>query len=252
MSSSSSSRPARQSSASPLWGMLREILWIFCLYWLLQCFVVRAYHIPTGSMEPTVLVGDRVLVNRFVYGPEFPGDVPLLGWEIPSIHFPGLRKPAPGDIIVLDHPDGSSMDLLKRVVAVGGQTVEMRAGDLYLDGLRVEEPYVRHIDRRHLRRKGEIEPIPGLRALMEKTWRDQTHGTHWNRDWFGPVTVPEGQIFVMGDNRDNSQDSRAWGFAPLRNVHGRAMVVFFSSIPELPLLDLWKRTRWSRIGTPLM
>ena len=231
---------------STLTWLGKEGLWLIGIFWLLQAFVMRAYHIPTGSMEPTVLVGDRVAVNRFLYGPEFPGDVPLLGWEIPSIRFPGLRGPAPGDVMVLDHPDGSAIDLLKRCVAIGGQRVEMRAGDLYVDGLKVEEPYVRHRDRSMRRKKGQREPIPSLRALMEKTWARP----NWNRDYFGPVSVPEGHIFVMGDNRDFSQDSRAWGFVPVENIHGRAMVIFLSGDPDVPLWRIWKHFRWGRIGTP--
>ena len=242
-------RRRRRNKAKTNW--IKEILLIIAMLWMIQALVIRAYHIPTASMEPTVLVGDRVVVNRFIYNLEFPGDVPVLGWEIPSIRLPGLRKPAPGDVMVLDHPNGSSMDLLKRCVAVEGQTVEVRDGNLYIDGAPAEEPYVRHLDRSAARRKGQVEPNPGLRKDIERTWHKERRGANWNRDYFGPITVPEDQIFVMGDNRDFSSDSRAWGCAPLDNVHGRAMVIYYSGDPALPLWRFISRTRWGRFGMPL-
>lgn len=158
----------------------------------LRAFVIQAFRIPSGSMRETLLEGDFLFANKFIYGPRIP---------FTDIHLPGIRKPKPGDIIVFEAPVGEHKDFIKRCIAVEGQTLEIRDKQFYVDGVRLDEPYVQHSDPRN------IGPP---------------------RDEFGPITVPPGHIFMVGDNRDDSHDSRYWGPLDLKNVKGKAMFLYFS------------------------
>jgi signal peptidase I len=202
------SDPARTSSSwrgSGAGGARREksvvreyveaALWALALTLFLRAFVIQAFRIPTQSMENTLLIGDFLFVNKFEYGPKIP---------FTHIRFPGIRKPRPGDVIVFQYPQDPSKDYIKRCVAVGGQTVEMRDKDLYVDGRRTVEPYVIH---------SRPDTIP---AGYER------------RDNHPPFTVPPGRLYMMGDNRDNSYDSRYWGPVDMDLVKGRAMFIYWS------------------------
>ena len=183
---------------------------------LLRSFVVQAFRIPSGSMEDTLLVGDFLLANKFIYGPVIP---------FTPIRLPGLRKPKPGDIVIFRFPRNPHKDFIKRVIAVGGQVVEIRNKRVYVDGREVPlPPKAKFMDPNILPR--EVSP----------------------RDNFGPVRVPKGYLFVMGDNRDNSLDSRYWGFVPLKNVKAKAMIIYFSWNGRAPLWDIPHKIRWWRIG----
>jgi signal peptidase I len=164
--------------------------------------VAQAYQIPSGSMEKTLLVGDFLFVNKMLYGSEI--DIGMSGHRLFYHRFPAIRQPAAGDIIVFRYPENPQQDFIKRCVAIGGQTVEIRNKELFVDGVRQVEPYVIHIDPRILPR--EVS----------------------QRDNFGPYKVPAGDIFMMGDNRDNSHDSRFWGPLPVSLVKGKAFVRYFS------------------------
>jgi signal peptidase I len=146
-------------------------------------------------MLETLLVGDYLFVNKLDYGPMIP---------FTTTRLPGLRQPQPGDVIVFQFPDDPRRDYIKRCVAVGGQTVEVRDKQLYVDGRKRIEPYVQHID-------PTVHP-----ASFDP------------RDNFGPVQVPPGNLFMMGDNRDNSNDSRFWGPVKMDLVKGRAMFLYWS------------------------
>ena len=164
--------------------------------------VAQAYQIPSGSMERTLLIGDFLYINKMLYGSEID-----LGWNGQRFfhhRFPAFRQPKAGDVIVFRYPPNPRQDFIKRCVAVGGQTIEIKDKVLYVNGNRRDEPYVQHDDSRVLPR--EISA----------------------RDNFGPYTVPSGTIFMMGDNRDNSLDSRFWGPLPLDNVKGKAMFLYWS------------------------
>jgi len=182
---------------------------------LIRTTVVEAYRIPSGSMENTLLVGDRLFANKFIFGATLP---------LTHIRLPEVRPPEPGDVIIFKFPEDERTTFVKRVVALSGQTVEVRDKNVYVDGRLVHEARgVKHDDFR------VVPPIAGT------------------RDNFGPVTVPPGYLFVMGDNRDNSYDSRYWGFLDERLVVGKAEVIFWSwdDNPWVPLLH---RVRWDRIG----
>ena len=175
--------------------------------------VAQAYQIPSGSMERTLLVGDYIYINKMLYGPEI--DLGVGGHQFIHHRFPGFRKPEPGDIIVFKYPVDMRKDFIKRCVAVEGQTVAVRNKVLYVDGKKQNEPYVMHEDDRVIAR--ELSP----------------------RDNFGPITVPKGKLFMMGDNRDNSLDSRFWGPLPIGLVKGKAIFRYFS----------WDGERnWPRFG----
>lgn len=171
--------------------------------------VAQAYQIPTGSMERTLLVGDYLYINKMLYGSEI--DIGFHGHRYFYHRFPAFRHPQVGDIIVFRFPLNPQQDFIKRCVAVGGQTVEIRNKVLYVDGQRRNEPYAIHDDPQILPRMIDGKPMP--------------------RDNFGPIKVPPGDLFMMGDNRDNSLDSRFWGPLQENMVKGKAMFTYFSWDP---------------------
>jgi len=175
----------------------------------IRTFVVQAFKIPSGSMKPTLEIGDHILVNKFSYGVKLPY---LRNTIIP------VGQPQRGDIAVFIYPEDKSKDFIKRVIAVGGDTVEIRDKKLYVNGEAVDDPHGVH-----------VEDVIYPRAIQR-------------RDNFGPVKVPEGTLFVMGDNRDQSYDSRFWGFVKLEDVIGKAFIIYFSWDSENG------GVRWGRIG----
>ncbi|MGA2106868.1 MAG: signal peptidase I [Syntrophorhabdales bacterium] len=180
---------------------------------LVRGFVVQAFRIPSGSMEPTLLVGDHLLVNRLSYEMKLPfTDVVLLD----------LGSPEKGDVVVFTYPEDRSKDFIKRVIGIGGDTVQIRNKVVYVNGERIKDGHAFFQDK---------AVIPG---------------TFSPKDNFGPVTVPRDSYFVMGDNRDRSYDSRFWGFVRKNDLIGRALVLYFSlnSRPD----DLLHVVRWERIG----
>jgi signal peptidase I len=185
---------ARRSHKASALGYVQSFGIAILLALVFRQFILQAFRIPSQSMEDTLLVGDFLFVNKFLYGAQ----IPFTELRLPDIH--GPRR---GDIIVFRSPtDGR--DFIKRCVAVAGDTVEVRAKTLYLNGRSQDEAYVRHKD-------GTVRP-PGADR----------------RDFFGPFVVPPGKIFMMGDNRDNSHDSRYWGPLDVRRVRGKAMFIYFS------------------------
>ena len=204
---------ARARSKSTLREYLEAIVLAVVLTIVIRGLVVQAFRIPTGSMEDTLVVGDFLFVNKMVYGSEI--DIGLGGERFFYYRFPAIRDPKAGEVIVFRYPEDPSRDFIKRCVAVAGQQVEIRDKVLYVDGKAREEPYVVHKDPRIIPR--EKQP----------------------RDNFGPYVVPQGHLFMMGDNRDNSHDSRFWGALPRDLVKGKAMFLYWSWDPDrrLPRLD---------------
>jgi signal peptidase I len=214
---------------------------------VLRVIFVEAYVIPTASMEKTLLIGDALLVNRFIYGVKIP--IPFSSDQIPII--PG-RMPKRGDIIVFRYPF-ENRDFVKRCVALPGDTVQVVDKVLYINGLRVVEPYVRHTDRATIR-----GVIADSRVYQEK-WENAQLGDlihQQARDNFGPVIVPKDCVFAMGDNRDNSLDSRFWGPLNKRYLKGKPLFIYFSFDPggevtsffEVFRFWQWKAVRVGRIG----
>ena len=165
-----------------------------------RTFVVQAFKIPTGSMEENLLIGDHLLVNKFVFGPT------LSGLERAVLPIGTIRR---RDVIVFKYPEEPDRDFIKRVIGLPGETVELRQKKVYINGTALDEPYAHY-----------LPPSPAA-DLHEVTSFDV-------RDRYGPVTVPPDQYFVMGDNRDNSQDSRYWGFLPRGHIKGKALLLYWS------------------------
>jgi signal peptidase I len=167
----------------------------------IRTFVVQAFKIPTGSMENNLLIGDHLLVNKFVFGPS---ETRLERALLPM----GTIKR--DDVIVFKYPEEPDRDYIKRVIGLPGETVELKAKKIYINGAPLDEPYVHF-----------LEPPSTETDLHEVTSIDV-------RERYGPVTVPPDQYFVMGDNRDNSQDSRYWGFLRRDYVKGKALLIYWS------------------------
>ncbi len=174
---------------------LEAILWALVLTAFLRTFVLQAFRIPSESMVKTLLVGDFLFVNKFEYGAKVP---------LTHIRLPGIRRPQRGDIIVFQFPQDPSKDFIKRCIATGGETIQIKDKVVYVNGRALDEPYAIHSD-------------PTIRPA----------GFDY-RDNFGPYTVPQGDLFMMGDNRDNSNDSRYWGPLDFDLVKGRAMFLYWS------------------------
>jgi signal peptidase I len=226
----------RRGSFGFLWDLAKLFTVSVGMFLVLRVFIVEAFKIPSGSMERTLLVGDFLLVNKVVYGAEVPG----LGRRLPA-----LRTPARGDVIVFEWPKDRSKNFVKRLVGLAGDTLAMRDGVLIRNGVALAEPYVSHSD-------------PAADPVWEEfRWQSdflvRTAGAaisyHPSRNNWGPLVVPEGQYFVLGDNRDNSLDSRYWGFVPDSLLRGRPEVVYFSFSPDSSNDFAWlTHVRWTRLG----
>jgi signal peptidase I len=193
---------------------------------IIRALFIQAFRIPTGSMENTLLIGDFLLVNKFIYGAR----VPFTDYRLPKI-----KEPEQGDIVVFKYPRDPKLDYIKRCVAISGQTVEIRDKLLYVNNKRVlaDTAYTHFL----------YDRIPGHVRDPEIF----PPGKNWNRDNYGPFVVPEGHIFMMGDNRDNSLDSRYWGPLPLENVVGEALIIYWSWDFNIPMYKFFTKVRWRRI-----
>jgi signal peptidase I len=166
-----------------------------------RTFVVQAFKIPTGSMENNLLIGDHLLVNKFVYGPT------MSGVERTILPIGTIDR---GDVLVFKYPEQPDRDFIKRVIGLPGEVLEVRDKKVYINGTPLDEPYAHF-----------LTPVSDGSSFHEVTSFDV-------RDRYGPVTVPANHYFMMGDNRDNSQDSRYWGFLPRDNIKGRALLIYWS------------------------
>ena len=179
----------------------------------IRTFVVQAFKIPSSSMEPTLQVGDHLLVNKFIYGIKFP----LIGTK-----YFQFKKPQRGDIIVFVYPKDRSKDFIKRVIGTEGEKVQIVHNKIYINNQLIDDPWGRYDER-----------APSSKYLQPM-------------EIFGPVTVPVNSVFVLGDNRDNSQDSRFWGFVNANEVKGKALIIYFSW--DRYAENLLGKVRWVRFG----
>lgn len=207
---------------------------------ILRALLVQAYRIPSGSMEDTLLAGDYLAAIKLPYGVREPfGGKKLLA---------GYRRPGRGDVLVFRYPlDGR--DFIKRCVATGGDTVAVKNGDLYINGAKESLPQAVHKAAETIKFWSVHNRLWSL--SYQRAWEERRFlQMDWVRDDFGPVAVPPGQLFMMGDNRDNSMDSRFWGPLDEAEVIGRAVLIYWSWDPEgrAPAWRFWERIRWGRIG----
>jgi signal peptidase I len=200
---------SQPKSKSTLREYIEAILIALLLALFIRTFVVQAFKIPSGSMKNTLLIGDHILVNKFIYGIKNPFNDNT--W-IP------ITEPKRRDIIVFEYPLNPEQDYIKRVIGVAGDTIEIKDKKVYVNGVPQDEKYTIFLDHRIL--PPNVQP----------------------RDNLGPFTVPEHSLFVMGDNRDNSYDSRFWKFVDLKEVKGKAFILYWSWDKE----DF--SVRWNRIG----
>lgn len=235
------SQPAG-STQDFIWENTKTILIAFLMAIVIKTSLVEAYKIPSASMEDTLLVGDFLLANKFVYGAR----MPFVGWQLPAI-----SDPEPGDVFIFKFPRDPSVNYIKRCVAGPGQTVQVIDKVLYVDGKPFENP----------------ELVKFTNPFVKPNRRPHPQGEDWRQpDNFGPYKVPDGYFFAMGDNRDNSSDSRFWGPVPRENVLGKAMIIHWSWRPDdgspevsikdplsVPRLFLYnaihfvERVRWGRL-----
>jgi len=187
---------ANGSTRSITRDYIEAIAWAVAITLGLRTFVIQAFRIPSESMCDTLLVGDFLFVSKLDYGAKIP---------FTHMRLPGLHAPRRGEVIVFQWPEDPSKDFIKRCIATGGQTVEVRHKQVYVDGVRQTEPYVKH------------------------TIASEDPAGYTPRDNYSPPTVPPGELFMMGDNRDNSNDSRFWGTVPMDLVKGRAPFIYFST-----------------------
>ncbi|MFQ5827695.1 MAG: signal peptidase I [Candidatus Methylomirabilia bacterium] len=195
---------------------------------VIRTFVVQAFTIPSGSMMETLQVGDYILVSKFIYGAE----IPFTDW-----HLPGLRQPQRGDIIVFKYPVDESRDFIKRIIGVPHDELVVKNGQVFINGQPILEPYAKArpggpAPARYFLDQNTGEPCLAQAARAAEQYPRQ----------FGPITIPAGSLFVMGDNRDNSQDSRYWGCLKREKIRGKAFIIYWSWNGE----NHWPR--WRRIG----
>jgi len=235
-------QPPQGSQQEFIWENLKIVLIALTMAIVIKTSLVEAYKIPSASMEDTLLVGDFLLANKFIYGAR----LPVVGWQLPAV-----RDPESGDVFIFRYPRDPSVNYIKRCVAGPGQTVQVIDKVLYIDGKVFKDPEHAKFTQPFV--KPNLHPAP--------------NGADWGQpDNFGPYKVPAGQYFAMGDNRDNSYDSRFWGTVPRENVLGRAMLIHWSwrpddnspdialddplSVPQLVIyntIHFVQRVRWGRL-----
>jgi signal peptidase I len=251
-------KPAKPEHPESVWDTLRSLLIVLVVVLGIRTFVAEATVIPTASMESTILIGDHVFLNKLLYGPRLP---------YTSLRLPPLREVHRLDIVAFRYPRNPSVMFVKRVIGVGGDVVKIEDKKVYINGRALFEPYAQFQFNTMLPLRDDFPPTPSLLETLPAAWGLDPA---WSREMPSFIRndglhVPPGYLFVMGDNRDNSLDSRFWGFVPLENVVGEPLFVYWSY--DAPTKDwtadslearlkfdvsiVWnflKNTRWSRTG----
>ncbi len=216
------------------WGeTLRSVAWAIVLFLILRTFILQTFFITSGSMKDTMLVGDFLVVNKVAVGSRIP---------FTQIRVPGYSERSRGEILVFDPEHEATLTLVKRLVALPGDTVEMRNRVFYLNGEPQDEPYVRHIN-------SPDTFVPEMRWQFDHLAPGVDAATYQpTRDTWGPLVIPEDNYFFLGDNREESRDSRFWGLVEGWRIEGRASFIYFSydqdSFKPFPFLTT---IRWGRI-----
>jgi signal peptidase I len=217
---------------------IRAAAWAVGIWLVLSNFVMQAYFIPSPSMETTLMVGDVLFVNKFLFGAKIP---------FINAHLPAFRQPRRGDIVVFISPIEDSI-LVKRLIGIAGDTLQMKAGALYRNGTMLEEPYTQHL---HPEIAADSFTRGQMRVLQLPHYigADAAHYLPDVHEW-GPIVVPKDSLWMMGDNRDESRDARFWGFTPRGNVRGTPMIIYYSwDASSYRPLPFFTATRWGRILT---
>ncbi len=237
---------SRRSLGDSIWDNFKQVLLAIVMAVIIKTSIVEAYKIPSQSMEDTLLVGDFLLANKFVYGAR----LPFVNWRLPAI-----SEPQQGDVVIFIYPRDGVTKYIKRCVAVGGDTVEVKNTVVYVNGVEMKLPsHAKFID---TTADGQVVIQPRRPGGLD------------SRDNFGPFVVPKNCYFMMGDNRDNSWDSRFWGVVPNELVLGKAMVIHWSwnddiykspdvaitdplSVPRMFIYNaahFFQKVRWGRLFT---
>jgi signal peptidase I len=225
---------AAQGPVEKLWEGVKSLVVALALFLVLRSFVIQNFVITSGSMEQTLLVGDFLMVNRLAMGGRLP---------FTQTNLPGYAEPAPFDVIVFDPPHEENLKLVKRLMGMPGDTLRMVNKVMFINGKAIEEPWVQHVDR-----GDQVDP----RMDWQKDYL--VHGEdpaayRPTRDNWGPLVVPEGNYFMLGDNRDTSLDSRYWGLLERWRVEGRAVFIYFSyNKGSYRPFAFLREIRWDRIG----
>jgi len=249
---------ARRRQGESWWETVRSLLVVLVTVFCIRTFVAEATVIPTGSMESTILIGDHVFLNKLLYGPE----IPYTNWRLPE-----LRSIHRGDIVAFRYPRNPSVMYVKRVIAMGGDVVKVVDKKVYVNGRPLDEPYVQFESGNMLPLRDNFPPALSEIATLPAYWGLDPN---WAREMPNYIQedglhVPPDHFFAMGDNRDNSEDSRFWGFVPLENVVGEPLFVYWSYDAPTPewtadslterlkfdasiLKNFLAKTRWSRTG----
>jgi signal peptidase I len=216
---------------------IESLVWTIAVVLLIRAFLIQSYQVPSPSMSGTLLPGDFLIAAKFVYGIEIP---------YTNIRFFDFYKPSRGNVVIFTYPVDMKKDFVKRCVGVAGDTVEIINKRLYVNGIEQEEPHVVHRDNR------EYPPV----FKVSDEFSQKEYQMAWEngefmenvkvRDNFGPVVVPEGHIFAMGDNRDNSMDSRYWGPLSTKLVKAAPVIIYFSWDKDSPYKSFFERIRIGR------
>ena len=196
-----------EKTQAPKKSIAREyteaILIALLLALLIRTFIVQAFKIPSGSMKKTLLIGDHILVSKFSYGTHIPNEIPFINVKLFDDIVLFSKVPQRGDIIVFKFPKDETRDFIKRVIGLPGDLLEVKRQKVYINNKPYKDIHARHTD------------SPSDSPLVP-------------RDDFGPILVPDDHVFVMGDNRENSQDSRYWGYLNVKKIRGKAQIIYWS------------------------
>jgi signal peptidase I len=250
-----SRRPGRHEG---LWETVRSLLIVLIGVFCIRTFVAEATVIPTGSMENTILIGDHVFLNKLLYGPHLP---------YTDLRVPRLKQIHREDIVAFRYPRNPSVMFVKRVIGVGGDVIRIVNKQVYVNGKRLKEPYARFESPNIFPLRDNFPPPVREISMLPESWGLDPHWAREMPEYIHKdgLHVPKGYLFTLGDNRDNSLDSRFWGFVPLQNVVGEPLFVYWSyDAPTHDWIDdrwsdrlkfdasiLWNfidKTRWSRMG----